>query len=247
MTDKPQAIAALNSKFEICGNLDTPGLAVNYKPYINYSQRETTCDQTRLETFLDTLDLAGKRILHIGIGNSSFAERFNNHDALIEGITISEEEYVHALSLGLDNYKVHTANKYSREFLLKFKQHQFDIIVDNNLASFACCKYHLYSMFDNYLWCLKPAGRILTDQRGMDWALLDPSLILDFAGLTELVANLPLKAIKMTPTVYALDSRIMVNRDQECQTDKIKLRVHALRRDKKQLYVESFEPELDKA
>jgi hypothetical protein len=246
MSGEFQTMATLNSAFEICGNLASPGLAVNYNPYVDFSQRETTCDQTRIESYLDTLDLKGKRILHIGIGNSSLAERFNNRDTLIEGVTVSEKEHSHALSLGLTNYKVHLVNKYSHGFLLAFKQNQFDIIVDNNLASFACCKYHLYSMFDNYLWCLKLAGRILTDQRGMDWALLDPSLILDFAGLTELVANLPLKAIKMTPTVYALESRIMVNRDQDGQTNKIKLRVHALRRDKEQLYVESFEPELDK-
>ncbi len=229
-----------------CGELNKPGLAVDYSPYVDFSRRRTTSDQSRIEAVLAQLPLAGRRILHIGIGNSGLARRFAARGALVDGVTVSEAEYGHGRSLELEGYRVHLCNKFSRGFTATFAPGRFDFIVDNNLASFACCQYHLFSMFENYLCCLKPGGMILTDQRGMDWALLDPSLILDFSALARLVDKLPLNAIKVTQMVYALELYSGGERGGASPVDKEKLCVHALRRDRQTPYIETFEPECER-
>jgi hypothetical protein len=60
-------------------------------------------------------------------------------------------------------------------------------------------------MFDNYLWCLRPRGRILTDQRGMDWTVNnDPRWQLTLDDLVALEQRLPVRVDKLTDTVYAI-------------------------------------------
>ncbi|WP_281557552.1 hypothetical protein [Thalassomonas sp. RHCl1] len=193
-----------------CGALAAPGLAVDFDLYVDYSVRDTTEDQQRIEAVLDDLLSAeevpeGSRILHVGVGNSGLAARFIPQGLIVDGITVSKPEKQFAESLKLKNYQVYVTNKYHRDFAGYFEQSQFDFIVDNNLASFSCCQYHFYQMLENYLGCLKTGGKILTDQRGMDWALAGPGFILDFDKLTAVVANLPLKVSRLTDMVYALE------------------------------------------
>ena len=70
---------------------------------------------------------------------------------------MSQREKTLADSLHIANYTVYlltsTAGISSQGF-----GNRYDYIIDNNLASFACCKYHFYRMVDNYLWCLRPGG-----------------------------------------------------------------------------------------
>ncbi|WDE08055.1 hypothetical protein SG34_014840 [Thalassomonas viridans] len=225
-----------------CGALQHPGLAVNFDLYVDYSSRETTEDQQRIEAVLDDLISnqqipQGSRVLHIGVGNSSFAARFIEQGLIVDGITVSEPEKEFAESLKLKDYRVYITNKYHRDFAACFDPNQFGYIIDNNLASFSCCQYHFYQMLENYLGCLKIGGKILTDQRGMDWALAGPGFILDFESLTAAVANLPLKVEQLTDMVYAL----------ELLPEKIKpksLSVYAKRNgDDGQAYIETFIPQ----
>ena len=193
-----------------CGALDDPGLAVNFDLYVDYSTRDTTEDQQRIEAVLDKLLLAreipkGSRILHVGVGNSRFAARFIPQGLIVDGVTVSAPEKQFAESLKLKDYRIYVTNKYHRDFAGFFERKQFDYIVDNNLASFSCCQYHFYQMLENYLGCLKTGGKILTDQRGMDWALAGPGFILDFEQLSQVVAKLPLKVSRLTDMVYALE------------------------------------------
>ena len=204
------------SSLAFCGQLEKPGLA-------------------RIETVLAALDLRGCRLLHIGVGNSQFAHRFAELGAIIEGVTVSEREFDYANSLNITGYRVFLVNKYDREFVTNFSKHQFDFVIDNNLAAFACCKYHLYVMLESYLGCLKPGGKILTDQRGMDWALLDPSFILNFSDLETFAKTLPIKVSRETDMVYALEFLGVRARSLN------KLVVYALRRRGGRSYVESFE------
>src|SRR5438067_152083 len=134
---------------EVCGRMDSPGLALDMPLWVDHTKDETTVDQARIEAQLDKLDLSGKTILHIGVGNSKVAQRFASRVNLIDGLTVSHNEKILADSLGIGNYTVYLLNKYSREFILTIRT-RFDFIVDNNLASFACCKYHFYLMLDNY-------------------------------------------------------------------------------------------------
>jgi hypothetical protein len=190
---------------EVCGRMDSPGLALDMPLWVDHTKDETTVDQARIEAQLDKLDLRGKSILHIGVGNSKFAQQFASRVNLIDGLTVSHNEKTLADSLGIANYTVYLLNKYSREFILTISN-RFDFIIDNNLASFACCKYHFYLMLDNYVWSLKSGGQILTDQQGMDWVIEDPRWKLTYQDLIALEDKFPLKAGRVTDTVFSIQS-----------------------------------------
>ena len=191
---------------EVCGRLDHPGLATDAPIWVDHTRDETTIDQARIEDALEGMQLEGRRILHVGVGNSGFARRFGTRVALIDGLTVSETEKNMADSLQIPNYTVHLLSKYGREFLHVI-DNRYDYVVDNNLASFACCKYHFYRMLDNYLWCMQPGGRILTDQQGMDFTVEDdPRWQLTYDDLVALETLFPLKVAAVTDTVYALQA-----------------------------------------
>jgi hypothetical protein len=225
-----------------CGHLQQPGLAVDFDLYVDYSTRDTTNDQARIEEVLEGIILPQKRLLHVGIGNSKLAEKFTKLGVLVDGITVSEAEKSYAESLNIEHYRVFMVNKYHRAFADGFAQrgdkNGFDYIVDNNLASFTCCQYHFYQMLENYLGCLKVGGKILTDQRGMDWALAAPGFILDFETLQAAVAGLPVNVSRLTDMVYAIELL------PDCSGDvKQQICVYAKRyKNNGQSYIESFKP-----
>ena len=111
---------------------------------------------------------ARSRILHVGVGNSSLALRFHDRCARIDGLTVIEREKVRADALGLRNYSVFLLNKHGSEFPNRL-QPGYEWIVDNNPASYVCCRYHFARMLENYRWALAPGGRILTHSRGLGW------------------------------------------------------------------------------
>ncbi|MBV9730010.1 MAG: hypothetical protein JO309_11515 [Pseudonocardiales bacterium] len=189
---------------EVCGRLEHPGLATDMPIWIDHTREATTVDQARIEDTLDEVDLADRHVLHVGVGNSRFAQRFARRVRLVDGLTVSHREKEFADSLQIANYTVYFLSKYSREFLITI-ENRYDFIVDNNLASFACCKYHFFRMLDNYLWCLRPHGRILTDQRGMDFTVEnDPRWQLTFEDLVALERRFPVAVTKITDTVYEI-------------------------------------------
>ena len=188
---------------EVCGNMDRPGLALDLPIWVDHTRDETTVDQARIEAQLDGMELGGKNILHVGIGNSKFARRFAGRVNLIDGLTVSQNEKTLADSQGIGNYTAYFLNKYSRDFILTIKN-RFDFIIDNNLASFACCKFHFYLMLDNYVWSLKPGGQILTDQQGMDWVIEDPRWKLTYDDLSALGDKFPLRAERVSDTVFSM-------------------------------------------
>jgi hypothetical protein len=192
---------------EVCGRLDHPGLATDTPRWIDHTVLDTTVDQARIEDALEGMELDGCQILHVGVGNSRFAQRFAPRARLVDGITVWRPEKAFADSLGIPNYTVWFLSKYSREFLVTIRN-QYDYIVDNNLASFACCKYHFYRMLDNYLWCLRPGGRVLTDQQGMDFTVEDdPRWRLTYDDLVALGERFPIEAARVTDTVYEIRHR----------------------------------------
>jgi len=188
---------------EVCGRMDSPGLALDMPLWVDHTRDETTVDQARIEAELDKMNLSGKNILHVGVGNSRFAERFASRVNLIDGLTVSRNEKVLADSFEIDNYTVYFLNKYGREFVLTIKN-KYDFVVDNNLASFACCKYHFYLMLDNYIWSSKPGGQILTDQQGMDWVIEDPRWKLTYQDLLALENKFPVRVGRITDTVFSI-------------------------------------------
>ena len=221
-----------------CGEINFPGLATNFDLYVDFTNRETTVDQGRIEDALFDIFSPESNILHVGIGNSKLAERFCKLTGNVYGITISEGEKKHADSLDMDNYTVFLCNKYHRRFISQFVDLEFDFIVDNNLASFTCCRYHFYQMLENYISCLKLGGRILTDQRGMDWALAHEGFIMDYEQLGVVVKDLPLKMSQVSDKVYSLELT-----EGRLSRNQVPLVVYAKRLAKNgRSYVESFCP-----
>ena len=188
---------------EVCGAIESPGLALDMPIWVDHTKDETTIDQAAIEAELNKKDLSGKSVLHIGVGNSKFAQRFAGRVHLIDGLTVSHNEKTLADSMCIANYTVFLLNKYSREFILTIKN-RYDFIIDNNMASFACCKFHFYLMLDNYVWSLKSGGQILTEQRGMDWVIEDQRWKLTYQDLVALKDKFPLQASRITDTVFSL-------------------------------------------
>ncbi|HEX3417813.1 MAG TPA: hypothetical protein VGK96_26670 [Candidatus Sulfotelmatobacter sp.] len=191
---------------EVCGNLERPGVALDTPLWIEHAHLDTTVDQLRIEDALSRMEWRGKSFLHVGVGNSRFAQRFAAEAALIDGLTVCRVEAERAQSLRIPNYAVYFLNKYGREFLQTIGN-RYNFVIDNNLASYVCCKYHFYRMLDNYLWAMKPGGKILTDQQGMDFTVEEKRWILSYQDLQALEEKFPVRAAKINDTVFALVSQ----------------------------------------
>ena len=96
-------------------------------------------------------------------------------------------------------------NKYSGD--LGSLPGPFDYIIDNNLASFACCVGHFQIMLGGYTTLLRPGGLMVTDQQGMDWCYGDGPMTLDFHDLQVLCELYPFEALRLSEQVYALRRR----------------------------------------
>ena len=189
---------------EYCGS-EQPGVASNDEA-IDWTQQQTTPDQVRIEAVLDTMSLTGAQLLHVGVGNSKLAQRFASRLSGVDGLTVHHNEKIYADALAIANYTVYVLNKYSRE-VVSVLSHTYDFIIDNNLASFACCKKHFFIMLENYLSLLRSRGRILTCQIGMDAYHDDFGCTMAYADLVSLERQFPVLVSKLTDVVYALTLR----------------------------------------
>ena len=189
---------------EYCGS-EQPGIASNHEA-IDWTRQETTPDQVRIEAVLDTMALTEAQILHIGVGNSQLAQRFASRVQGIEGMTVHRNEKIFADSLEIPNYTIHMLNKYSRQ-VISVLSHTYDFIIDNNLASFACCKTHFFVMIKNYLSVLRSRGRILTCQIGMDAYHDELGCSMTYTDLVGLESQFPVLVSKLNDVVYALTLR----------------------------------------
>ncbi|ROU05585.1 methyltransferase domain-containing protein [Lysobacter enzymogenes] len=139
-------------------------------PLLDYSGCEPTDDQAAINRWLQGASLDGADVLHVGTGNSSVARLLDGR-ARVVSVTVARGEFEHAQSLGLRDYRVHLLNKHGLEFGERFAAASFDCILDNNLASFACCQRHLERYFDALARLLRPRGFVLTHWQGMQWTL----------------------------------------------------------------------------
>jgi hypothetical protein len=189
---------------EYCGS-ERPGVSSNNEA-IDWTRQETTPDQVRIEAVLDTMALTGARILHVGVGNSKLAQRLASRTRSIDGLTVHQSEKIYAEALAIENYKVYLLNKHSREVKLALP-HTYDYIIDNNLASFTCCKRHFFAMLENYIAVLRSQGQIMTCQIGMDVYHGELGCTLTFSDLVGLERQFPILVSKLTEVVYALTMR----------------------------------------
>jgi hypothetical protein len=145
--------------------------------YLYWENRKVTNDEIDIINFLNlnnrTKNLS---ILHIGIGNSFLASKLNNYKEII-GITISQNEIMHALSKNIRNYKYFFLNKYKENSLDIFINKKFDIIIDVNMKSFSCCDDAFHNLFIQYTCLLKNNGFIISHKNGLKWSrVIKPKL-----------------------------------------------------------------------
>jgi len=160
---------------DLCGSFDfeainkklTASDLVGKEYLYDWSGKQTTPDQRRIESVLEQLDYEGARVLQIGIGNSEFAMRWGDKLAGIIGTTISPAELERANSLNIDAYNVFLVNKYSPE--MRTLDGGFDFIIDNNPNFSPCCKYHFFVLWDACRLLLRPGGKLITDIGGLGW------------------------------------------------------------------------------
>jgi hypothetical protein len=192
---------------DFCGRLDRQGSGIDDPQAADFAGSRTSEDQRALEDYLEGQGerLAPARLLHVGIGNSSLAYRLHLRCRAIDGLTIMPSEKARAESLRLLGYTVYELNKYSLGFT-RILTPGYDWIIDNNPASFACCRYHHARLLEHYRWALAPAGRVLTHRRGLDWVALDRRWLMSFDDLVAASSRFGLRAVKLTPEIYALES-----------------------------------------
>jgi len=112
----------------------------------------------------------GKRLLHVGVGNSFLPTEFAADLAEYVGITISlpeiapfEEKFA-----GVANAKALLLNKYNPRMYGKLHG-AFDVIVDTLLKSFACCEKHFADMMEFFAGKLTRGGTLVTTETGILW------------------------------------------------------------------------------
>lgn len=144
-------------------------------PAIRYSDgswvtRKTTVDLRNIQIYLSKLD-GPLSIFQVGIGNSSLYSTIKCKVERFVGISIVQDEIEYAYNVYPDDsgflYGVYLANKYTQS-LSDFGSN-FDYIVDNDLASYACCHYHFGVMMKAYRSMLKFDGAILVGLRGLGY------------------------------------------------------------------------------
>ena len=189
---------------QICGKEHDPGIDEAPEWQI-WTDRATTGDQLRIEEQLENLVQASSSILHIGAGNSSLGRRFAARVSMVLATTLHEEERIIAEGLGIENYAVVTANKFSED--MDGIGGHFDFIVDNNPSSFACCLFHFSRMMISYAELLKrDGGLFLTAQPGLSWVCPgnNPNWSLQWDDWEQLGEILRMPVRRVTDFVYSM-------------------------------------------
>ena len=112
--------------------------------------------------------IARKRLLHLGIGNSSIFRAVGDQVSKFVGLTVGLPEKIHfEQTFGHPAHaEIHFASKHDPRNYDKIVG-PFDIIVDVNLKSFACCEQHFQDMMALYVDRLAPDGVIITAATGL--------------------------------------------------------------------------------
>ena len=134
----------------------------------------TTREETAVQAYLrDRPSLVhGASMLHIGVGNGSLFEAFGAELAVYVGVTISLPEVRHfEADLSTPESTVLLADKYDVAALWSLPR-RFDLIVDVNLRSYACCETHFSELMAFYADRLGPGAILITAQSGMSFGWL---------------------------------------------------------------------------
>ena len=131
------------------------------------------------------------RVLHHGTGRNDLAIAISGlpRVARFDSITIFPLEQAKATANGVPCCAVYVLDKHDKRTYLT-AHGPYDIIVDVNIASFACCYFHLTQMMQ--IWInrlLSPGGVIVTHSLGMKYhhskSPVSPLMTDDLASLAK--------------------------------------------------------------
>lgn len=148
-----------------------------------WENRGVTSDEIEILNFLkkNKFNFKKKTILHIGVGNSYMAEILHKFNCHITGLTISEPELIAAKLKKIKNYNVYLKNKYSRNLKKSFFNKKFDLVIDANLKSYACCNEGFENYFKLLISCMKTESILITSKKGMRWSkILEKQISFNF-------------------------------------------------------------------
>ena len=87
-------------------------------------------------------------------------------------------------NLNIKNYEVSFKNKYEFNTFCNFSKYKYDIIIDANIKSFACCEKAFLHLMQQYFDILNFDGFIITSTKGMNWSRkVYPVIRFDFKNL----------------------------------------------------------------
>ena len=141
----------------------------------SWESKSTTCAEQAVIRYLTQgpTHYRDKSLLHVGIGNGELFAATGAALRAFTGITISRPELEHFRQRfpAAQNARTILANKYDERSLRSIGG-DFDIIVDVNLKSFACCEKHFQVTMAYLARSMAPGARLLTAQSGLDfgWA-----------------------------------------------------------------------------
>lgn len=150
-----------------CSGSDFRTLVYSDGSWIN---RKTTSDLKLIQKYITSKKY--KTILQVGTGNMSLYKSANKSFEIFYGITILQEELNYGKDVLIKNHdtrsKILFWNKYSGDFRF-LKGNRVDLIIDNDLSSYACCKYHFKKMVSAYSEILQNNGLILVGLKGLGY------------------------------------------------------------------------------
>ena len=171
----------LETRYKKTKCIDGCELFNDEKSYSYWENKKETLDEIEILNFLNSNNSSNSsKILHIGIGNSYISSNLNKY-SLINGISISSNEILFAKNLNIKNYNVSFKNKYEFNTFYNFSDYKYDIIIDANIKSFACCEKAFQHLMQQYFDILNFDGFIITNTRGMNWSRkIKPIIHFDF-------------------------------------------------------------------
>ena len=171
----------LETRYKKTKCIDGCKLFNDEKSYSYWENKKETLDEIEILNFINSNNSSNSsKILHIGIGNSYISSNLNKY-SLINGISISSNEILFAKNLNIKNYNVFFKNKYEFNTFYNFSKYKYDIIIDANIKSFACCEKAFQHLMHQYFDILNFDGFVITNTRGMNWSRkIQPIIHFDF-------------------------------------------------------------------
>ena len=167
-----QVIAVASTSFEDCHG---PHDLSSAHSISGWESKSTTCAEQAVIGYLTKVPsrYRDKTLLHVGIGNGALFGAMGAELRTFTGITISRPELDQVRTRFKDAASARTllANKHDERFFPSIGG-DFDLIVDVNLKSFACCEKHFRTTMQFFASSLTPGGTLMTAQSGLEfgWA-----------------------------------------------------------------------------